>query len=389
MATNTYVALDKVTVGASTASITFSNINQGYTDLVIVADGVESANQYVGIRFNSDTASNYSQTRLFGEGTGATSDRQTSVTFGRLSVGDPTNRFSIIASIFNYANTTTYKTWISQTSTGNNYVGAIAGLWRATPAAITSITVTTTTSDTFSVGSTFSLYGIKAEPMLSTKATGGTITYGSDGYIYHVFTSSGTFAPNQSLSCQVLVVGGGGGGESFYSGVGWGSGGTGGYATYSSSSSFTAQNYTVTIGAGGAGGSGTSGANGSTGGTSSVNSITAAGGAGGTDGSGPGYGAGGTVSTYRSSPAGAIGVEYFGYKVAGGGWYGQNSQDIANYPVNSTQYGGGFQKGYTVASASTSPYYGGGGAGGSNSGEGGTNAGQSGASGLVIIRYLA
>jgi hypothetical protein len=40
--------------------------------------------------------------------------------------------------------------------------GAVVGLWRKTPEAITSIDVLTLTADTFSIGTTFVLYGIKA-----------------------------------------------------------------------------------------------------------------------------------------------------------------------------------------------------------------------------------
>jgi hypothetical protein len=162
MAVSAYEVISTQTLGTAAATVTFSSIPQTYTDLVLITNGVQSANQYVAIRFNGDTASNYSQTRLYGDGSTATSDRQTSATFGRLSVGDPTNRFAIIASIFNYTNATTYKTWLSRTNIANNYVGAVAGLWRITPVAITSLAVLTTTADTFSVGSTFTLYGVKA-----------------------------------------------------------------------------------------------------------------------------------------------------------------------------------------------------------------------------------
>jgi hypothetical protein len=158
----TYEPIEAKTLGTATASVTFSSIPQTYTDLVLVTNGVESANQYVAIRFNGDTASNYSQTRLAGDGSSAFSDRQSSQTYGRLSVGDPTNRFLMIASIFNYTNTTTFKNWLSRTNTANNMTGAVVGLWRKTPEAITSITVLTLTADTFSIGTTFVLYGIKA-----------------------------------------------------------------------------------------------------------------------------------------------------------------------------------------------------------------------------------
>lgn len=391
MATNTYVELDKVTIsGTSTSVVTLNSISSAYTDLVVVISSAAtdtSTNNYMYMTFNNDTTQTYSTNQIYGDGSNAGAIRwsnRSNINLEYPSYPSTTQSYHII-NILSYSNTTSHKTILCRAGSANLGVDATTGQWRST-AAISRIDITSNFSN-FASGSTISLYGITKEPQFSSKATGGTVLYGADGYIYHAFTSSGTFTPNQSLSCQVLVVGGGGGGQSFYSGIGWGSGGDGGYVTYSSSSSFSATPYTVTIGAGGSGGSGTSGASGSTGSTSSVNSITAAGGTGATNGRGPGYGAGGTVSTYRSSPAAGIGVEYLGYKVAGGGWYGQNSQNIADYPVNSTQYGGGFQKGYTTASPSTLPYNGGGGAGGSNSSEGGTSAGQAGAAGLVVIRY--
>jgi hypothetical protein len=61
----------------------------------------------------------------------------------------------------NYANTTTYKTAISRGSESVNGVMAIVVLWRKTPEAITSILLKPSTGN-FDIGSTFTLYGIKA-----------------------------------------------------------------------------------------------------------------------------------------------------------------------------------------------------------------------------------
>ena len=160
MAVSAYEVISTQTLGSAVATVTFSSIPQTYTDLVLVVNGVQSANQYVAIRFNGDATSNYSQTRLYGDGTTAFSDRQTSATFGRLSAGNPTNRFLTICSIQNYANATTFKTWLSRSNL--DLVGAVVGLWRITPAAITSLSVLTTTADTFLTGTTFALYGIRA-----------------------------------------------------------------------------------------------------------------------------------------------------------------------------------------------------------------------------------
>jgi hypothetical protein len=65
MSTNTYVKLDKVTVGTATPSITFTSISGAYTDLFLIMDlGAGTAGQDIYCQVNSDTATNYSHTRL-------------------------------------------------------------------------------------------------------------------------------------------------------------------------------------------------------------------------------------------------------------------------------------------------------------------------------------
>ena len=61
----------------------------------------------------------------------------------------------------NYANTTTFKTNVSRSSAATVDVILYAGLYRST-AAITSITLVLSGSQSFTSGSTFTLYGIKA-----------------------------------------------------------------------------------------------------------------------------------------------------------------------------------------------------------------------------------
>jgi hypothetical protein len=75
--------------------------------------------------------------------------------------GDQSLNFSTyITNIFNYINATTYKTTLTRTNTGDR-TGAIVGLWRATPAAVTAVEVRTD-SGYFIANSTFTLYGVKA-----------------------------------------------------------------------------------------------------------------------------------------------------------------------------------------------------------------------------------
>jgi hypothetical protein len=173
-AANTYTQVPggSVTVGTATTSVTFSSIPATYTDLVLVmqpAANVDDEN--VGIRFNGDTSSNYSYTRVGANNTSGTFSSNRSGSFSRINTteasGTSTNlgNLIIVAHIMNYANTTTYKTVIARSGQqGGTYNGVelFAGTWRATPAAINSVTVMQGGTRTFSTGSTFNLYGITA-----------------------------------------------------------------------------------------------------------------------------------------------------------------------------------------------------------------------------------
>jgi hypothetical protein len=158
----TYESIATNTLTATTTSVTFSSIPQTYTDLVIIYNGT-SAVQNFPIRFNSDTGANYSYVRMFGDGSSTYSDRENSITYGSLGIIS-SERTLVIGQIQNYSNTTTRKSLLSRSGyTGTGYVSFYCSLWRNT-AAITSITLLGGTGgQSFSVGSTFTLYGIKAE----------------------------------------------------------------------------------------------------------------------------------------------------------------------------------------------------------------------------------
>ena len=163
MATSTYEAIATQTLGGSAATVTFSSIASTYTDLVLVAsNGTTSGSVSTTLRVNGDSGSNYSTTSLEGNGTNATSQRQSNadkayiVGFQAASYSSP---YISIINFMNYANTSVYKTFLSRSS--SNAASTYANLWRST-SAITSIELTATGTN-FSTGSTFTLYGIKAE----------------------------------------------------------------------------------------------------------------------------------------------------------------------------------------------------------------------------------
>jgi hypothetical protein len=164
----TYTPIATTTAASASPAITFSNISQNYTDLVLVVSVRANSTPTsfgTGIRFNSDTGSNYSRTVLYGSGSSAVTFRDTSQTRFFVSSG-PTavNTFNIIRfNIMNYSNSTTYKTVLARNDDISDVTSMSASVWRST-SAITSITVTPfdDNSTGFALGSTFTLYGILA-----------------------------------------------------------------------------------------------------------------------------------------------------------------------------------------------------------------------------------
>jgi len=166
---STYTPIATSTLG-SAATITFSLISGSYTDLVLVVSNVKSVSSTpsCSLRIGNgsvDTGSNYSDTVLEGNGTSATSSRQSSQT--RLETGYNTGINSngsgavFIFNLQNYSNTTTYKTilWRGNTPDGTaaGVVGGV-GLWRST-SAINTIEVSGSGAN-LATGTVATLYGI-------------------------------------------------------------------------------------------------------------------------------------------------------------------------------------------------------------------------------------
>lgn len=161
---STYEKIATSTLGSTTNGVTFSSISGTYTDLVLIFNGAGNADINVDLRFNLDTGSNYSNTAMGTQGSGAVSTRNSSQSAMRMNYqGYLRNAFTSLAiiNIMNYSNTTTYKTVLNRYNNGNTGVDANVGLWRST-AAIDSVEIKVSSGNTFSVGSTFTLYGIKA-----------------------------------------------------------------------------------------------------------------------------------------------------------------------------------------------------------------------------------
>ena len=162
--TATYALIESQVLGSSQASVTFSSIPATYTDLVLVCVNGNTLNSDndIYIRFNSDTASNYSRTQLIGNGSTATSSRTSNNT--EIRIGPSFNNLvtsTLIMHIFDYANTTTNKTVLLRSGNAAGYLVAETALWRKTPEAINTIALTLQ-GGSYVFGSTFRLYGIQA-----------------------------------------------------------------------------------------------------------------------------------------------------------------------------------------------------------------------------------
>ena len=165
--------IQMVSVGAAgTSTITFSSIPATYTHLQIrqiarttVATSVQTGN---GIRFNSDTASNYAIHQLFGDGSSTTTNAivPDSYIFYSANTGTSAgaNIFgAAVIDILDYANTNKFKTVRTLAGADLNGSGSIyfrSGLWRST-SAISTITIDCRDSGVFTEYSSFALYGIK------------------------------------------------------------------------------------------------------------------------------------------------------------------------------------------------------------------------------------
>lgn len=159
---STEVAIATQTLGSAASSITFNSIPSTYTDLRIVFTGntVTTGYDYLYLQFNGDTATNYSYTSLYGDGTSANSNRSPNRIGIIPNIGTSTTIGFISYDVFSYQGST-YKTALCTSSEEYNsphWVNRAVGLWRST-AAVTSVTLASAGSN-LAIGSTATIYGI-------------------------------------------------------------------------------------------------------------------------------------------------------------------------------------------------------------------------------------
>jgi hypothetical protein len=156
---STYTPIATTTLSSTSAQIDFTSISSAYTDLILISNTIGTAPFY-SLRLNADSTALYSRTRLVGDGTSATSSRQSGQTEIIIDGLNSTNWSMSTIHFMNYLNTTTNKTILARTAFPSTDTAAIVGLYRST-SAISSIRLFMN-SNLFAIGSTFTLYGILA-----------------------------------------------------------------------------------------------------------------------------------------------------------------------------------------------------------------------------------
>jgi hypothetical protein len=164
------VPIARVVADGSFQSAIFYNVPQTYQDLMIVhslRSSTSGTYDAISVQVNN-TLNIYSDTFLTGNGTSATSNRDTSGYYGAFignttAAGTTTGIFSAgVTHILNYANSTTYKTLITRVAddqNGSGYTTLTAALIRST-SPLTQINIYTASAN-IATGSTVTLYGIR------------------------------------------------------------------------------------------------------------------------------------------------------------------------------------------------------------------------------------
>lgn len=162
----TYIPLATITLTGSDASITFSSLPSIYRDIVITLNGTPADNAYPvhALRFNGDSANNYSYVGMSGNGSSPASGSNGSLNYASLGqawgIGPSTSsNFATIAHVMDYTASDKHKTVLARNNVPGTGVEAQAARW-ANNNAITSITVITSSGAGFATGTVISIYGI-------------------------------------------------------------------------------------------------------------------------------------------------------------------------------------------------------------------------------------
>jgi hypothetical protein len=171
----TYELIESQILGTAATSVTFSGLAtyaNTYEHLQIRMSVRSNRSGFtsdtVYLRFNADTASNYSLHLLDANGSSVRSAAAANQTGAYIQESMPAALatanvfYPAITDILDPFSTSKYKTirTLSGGQGGASVISLSSGNWRST-SAVTSVTLYSTTSSNLSVGSRFSLYGIR------------------------------------------------------------------------------------------------------------------------------------------------------------------------------------------------------------------------------------
>jgi hypothetical protein len=169
---STYTLIASNVLGSSAASVTFSAIPSTYTDLVLrtsIRSDRAAGFDNIDIRFNGDSATNYSRTIISGDGSSASSSRTSSASNWDAAIVDGNTATSNTFSngelyIPNYTSTSSRAGsyfGAQEDNSATAYIRGNAYLYRGS-SAISSIAMTPSNGTNWLSGSSFYLYGIKS-----------------------------------------------------------------------------------------------------------------------------------------------------------------------------------------------------------------------------------
>lgn len=167
--TPTHVLLNQIELSSSAFSVTFSNIPQGYGDLVLVCEARSTrsaADDNLFLKFN-DSSTGYSHVRMVGRSTPNSAVNITGTSENNLgqivAASGASGVFTVVTcSVFDYSLNDKHKTTLTRASgvSTEDGVGAFAGRWGSS-SAVNSIQLYPDIGS-FVGSSVFSLYGVYA-----------------------------------------------------------------------------------------------------------------------------------------------------------------------------------------------------------------------------------
>jgi len=174
---NSYESIATVTVGSGgAASVTISSIPSTFKHLQLRGFSQNNRATYpiddIAITFNGDTASNYTNHAVFGDGSSAgvfaSAPRGNIFSSGLEATNAGSGWAASVIDVLDYASANKYKTvrWLGGWDTNGTVagyggrVGLVSGAWMNSSTAISSVTITPSNGN-FNQYTQFALYGIK------------------------------------------------------------------------------------------------------------------------------------------------------------------------------------------------------------------------------------